>query len=72
MKIYHKENDWQPGQTVFEDGFVTETMSTKAAEELIKQVVARFQENAPSRKVITCSIDIPPASIRINYTEDSK
>lgn len=72
MKIYHKENDWQPGQTVFEDGLVTETMSPQAAEELIKQVVARFQKSAPWRKVITCSIDIPPASIRINYTEDSK
>lgn len=72
MKIYRKENNWQPGQTVFEDGFVTEVLSPIAAEEMIRQVVARFQEDAPSRKVITCSIDIPPASIRINYTEDSK
>lgn len=70
MKIHRKENDWQPGQNAFEDQFSMEVLPPKQAEELMNAVVAKFKENAPSRKIITCHITIPPASICISYTEE--
>jgi hypothetical protein len=73
VKIHRKENDWQPGQNAFLSEFnLDDFLPPGAAEGFMNVIVAKFKKDNPGRKIITCHITFPPASVCVNYTEESK